>query len=50
MRQMHPQVVKEAQLYDEHIDLPMWFSTLSIDENSTDFHDQKKAEAQNLIA
>jgi hypothetical protein len=31
LRQMHPQVVKEASLYDEHIDLPMWFSSLSID-------------------
>ena len=31
LRQMHPQVVREASLYDEHIDLPMWFSSLSID-------------------
>ena len=50
MRQMHPQVVKEAEQYDVNIDLPMWLSTLSLEDGSTDFHDQKRIEAHQLIA
>jgi len=50
MRQMHPQVVKEAEQYDVNIDLPMWLSTLSLEDGSTDFHDQKRLEAHQLIA
>jgi len=42
---MHPSVVKEAEIFDANIDLPMWFSTLSIDDQMTVFHDQKRKEA-----
>ena len=31
LRQMHPLVVEEAQKLDRNIELPMWFSTLSLD-------------------
>lgn len=50
MRQMHPSVVKEAEQYDAHVDLPMWLSTLSLESDSIDFHDQKRAEAHQIIA
>ena len=38
LRQMHPSVVKEAQDYDKKIDLPMWFSTMSLEDNQVDYH------------
>ena len=46
---MHPSVVKEAEIFDANIDLPMWFSTLSLDDNMTVFHDQKRKEAIQLM-
>ena len=46
---MHPNVVKEADLFDRHIDLPLWLSTLSLDEKSVPFHDQKVKEAKHLM-
>jgi hypothetical protein len=49
LRQMHPSVVREAEIFDANIDLPMWFSTLSIDDNMTVFHDQKRKEALQLM-
>jgi hypothetical protein len=39
LRQMHPSVVKEAHDYDVNVDLPMWLSTLNLNEESVDFHD-----------
>jgi hypothetical protein len=36
---MHPSVVTEAHQYDENIDLPMWFSSLSLDEEQVNFHE-----------
>lgn len=38
LRQMHPNVVKEAVLYDQYVDLPMWMSSLSLEEDSTPFY------------
>jgi hypothetical protein len=34
LRQMHKDVVKQARLLDEYVDLPIWFSTLNEKENS----------------
>ena len=41
LRQMHPRVVQQAQKYDREVDLPMWMSALSLEENSVSFFDQK---------
>ena len=32
LRQMHPNVVEEAKKLDRNIDLPMWLSTLTLDD------------------
>jgi hypothetical protein len=45
LRQMHPFVVKQADKYDEFLELPMWLSTLSLDEKSVTYHSQKVHEA-----
>lgn len=50
LRQMHPSVVKEAEIYDADIDLPMWFSTLSLEDDLTVYHDQKRKEALHLMS
>lgn len=44
LRQMHPNVVTEANKLDRNIDLPMWFSTLSIKEDAVPFYVQKEKE------
>ncbi|CDW84126.1 UNKNOWN [Stylonychia lemnae] len=49
LRQMHPNVVKEADIYDRKIELPMWMSTLSIENNAKTFHSQKISEALEII-
>ena len=33
LRQMHTNVIKEAQEFDEYIDFPLWFSTLYPDQD-----------------
>ncbi len=38
LRQIHPSVVEEAIKYDHHIDLPMWLSSLSLEDNSTNYY------------
>ena len=38
LRQMHPQVVEEAEKLDRAIELPMWFSTLSLDNASMPYY------------
>jgi len=38
LRQMHPSVVKEAIKYDHYVDLPMWMSSLSLEENSVNYY------------
>ena len=45
---MHPNVVEEAIRYDRHIDLPMWMSTLSLNDKSVPFYEQKDLECDEL--
>ena len=47
---MHPNVVKEAELFDRYVELPMWMSTLSLEEESIPYKKQKIQEAKNIIA
>ena len=49
MRQMHPLMVSEAEKYDYLVDFPSWFSSLSIDENSIPYVQQKIVEAENIM-
>eukprot|EP00347_Sterkiella_histriomuscorum_P020874 403336135 len=49
LRQMHPNVVKEAELYDRFVELPMWMSTLSIEDASKPFKSQKTQEAKDIM-
>jgi hypothetical protein len=49
MRQMHPLMVNEAEKYDYLVDFPSWFSSLSIDEASIPYVQQKIVEAENII-
>ena len=50
LRQMHHQVVTEAARYDELIDFPAWLSTLSEDEKAITFAEQKRREAEQILA
>jgi hypothetical protein len=45
---MHPNVVEEAVRYDRHIDLPMWMSTLSLNDKAMPFYEQKDLECEDL--
>ncbi len=49
LRQMHPIMIREAEKYDLFIDLPSWFSSLSIKENSVTYTQQKSIESEMLI-
>jgi hypothetical protein len=49
LRQMHANMVQEADKYDFYIDFPAWFSTLSINENSIPYAIQKSKESDFLI-
>ena len=46
LRQMHPNVVQQAQMYDRLVDLPMWMSSLSLDDNSIPYYQQKVLESE----
>jgi hypothetical protein len=48
LRQMHPNVVEEAVKYDRHVDLPMWMSSLSLEDNSIPYYKQKDLECNEL--
>lgn len=48
LRQMHPSVVEEASKYDQFVDLPMWMSSLSLDDQATPFYQQKELECHAL--
>lgn len=50
LRQMHHQVVTEAARYDELIDFPAWLSTLSEDAKAITFAEQKRREAEQILA
>lgn len=47
---MHPNVVNEATKYDRHVDLPMWMSSLSLDDDATPYYMQKELECQGIEA
>jgi len=49
LRQMHNKVLKESKLYDEFVDFPAWFSTLSLNENAVTYSDQKRLEAEEIL-
>ena len=42
LRQMHPNVIQEAIKLDRNIDLPMWMSGLSLNDDATPFYKQKQ--------
>ena len=49
LRQIHPFIVEESIKYDEEVDLPTWFSCLSIDDESVSYAKQKELEAKQLL-
>ena len=49
LRQMHPNCVSDAYLYDYFVELPMHLSTLSIDENSASYAQLKLFEADEIM-
>jgi len=49
LRQMHHRVLRESRLYDEYVDFPTWFSTLSIQGNAVSYSDQKRLEAEDIL-
>ena len=46
LRQMHGVCVEEAMKLDNSIDLPMWLSTLSLNEEAVPFYQQKEMECE----
>ena len=44
LRQMHPNVIKEATKLDLNIDLPMWMSSMSLNDKAMPFYKQREAE------
>ncbi len=49
LRQMHPNMIKEAEKYDYHIDFPCWFSSLSVNTDSVPYTQQKAIESEMMI-
>ena len=49
LRQIHPFIMEEAVKYDQEIDLPTWFSCLSLDDNAVDFATQKERQAKEIM-
>jgi hypothetical protein len=43
---MHPNVIEEAKKLDRNIDLPMWMSGLSLNDDSTPFYRQRQKECE----
>jgi len=41
---MHPNVIEEANKLDRNIDLPMWMSSLSLEDKAMPFYQQKELE------
>jgi hypothetical protein len=48
LRQMHPNVISEAEKLDRNIDLPMWMSSLSLNDKAVPFYMQKEQECEFL--
>jgi hypothetical protein len=49
LRQMHPNMIREAEKYDFYIDFPCWFSSLSMHPNSVSYTQQKAIESDMLV-
>lgn len=49
LRQMHPNCVTDAFLYDNFVELPLHLSTLSVDESSASFGQLKMMEADEIL-
>lgn len=49
LRQIHPFIMEEANKYDEEIDLPTWFSCLSLEDDAVSFSVQKEIQAKELM-
>lgn len=49
LRQIHPFIMEEAMKYDQEIDLPTWFSCLSLEDDSVDFASQKERQAKETM-
>jgi hypothetical protein len=41
---MHPNVIREAKKLDRNIDLPMWMSSLSLNEKAVPYYRQRELE------
>jgi len=49
LRQMHPNMISEADKYDLFVDFPSWFSSISLHENSISYAHQKSIESDFLL-
>lgn len=49
LRQIHPFIMEEAKRFDVEVDLPTWFSTLSLSDDATPYNEQKDMEAKIII-
>ena len=45
---MHPNVVNEAVKYDRNVDLPMWLSSLSLEDANKPYYKQKDLECMEI--
>lgn len=46
---MHPNVVEEAKKLDRNIDLPMWFSTLTLQDQTKNAAQDPSSQDKSLI-
>ena len=49
LRQIHPFIMEEAKRFDAEVDLPTWFSTLSLSDDATPYNEQKDLEAKIIM-
>lgn len=50
LRQMHPNMISQAEKYDYLVDFPSWFSSLSIENNAISYAQQKQMEVDYLMS
>jgi hypothetical protein len=46
LRQIHPRIMADALRFDEEVDLPSWFSTLSLHPETVGYKEQKRLEGK----
>ena len=46
LRQIHPRIMTDALRFDEEVDLPSWFSTLSLHPEAVGYKEQKRLEGK----